>query len=48
MEPDTIFIKNGAPVYKGTAKAVREILSIKGFSNSWPPSSLNLNPIKKI
>ena len=41
-------MEDGAPVHKGAAKAVRERLSIKGFSNSWPPSSPDLNPIEKV
>ena len=48
MEPNTIFIENSTPVYKGTVKAFRERLSIKGFNNSWPLSSPDLNPIKKV
>ena len=48
MEPNTIFIEDNAPVHKGAAKAVRERLSIKGFSNSWPLSLLDLNSIKKV
>ena len=39
-------MEDGAPVYKGAVKAVRKRLSIKGFSNSWPLNSLDLNPIK--
>ena len=41
-------MEDGAPVHKGAAKAVHKRLSIKGFSNSWPPSSPDLNPIKKV
>jgi hypothetical protein len=48
MEPDTIFMEDSVLVYKGAAKAVRKRLSIKGFSNNWPLSSLDLNPIKKV
>ena len=48
MEPNTIFMEDGALVYKGVVKAVRKRLSIKGFSNNWPLSLLDLNPIKKV
>jgi len=48
MKPNTIFIKNGVLVYKGIIKVVHKRLSIKGFSNNWPLSSLDLNPIKKV
>ena len=48
IEPNTIFMEDGALVHKGAAKAVRKRLSIKGFSNNWPLSSPDLNPIKKV
>jgi DDE superfamily endonuclease len=48
MEPDTIFIEDGAKVHLSFAKAVRKALNIQGFSQGWPPSSPNLNPIKKV
>ena len=48
IEPNTIFIKDGALVYKGVVKAVCKRLNIKGFSNNWPPRLLDLNPIKKV
>ena len=41
-------MEDGAPVQKGAAKAVRKRLGIKGFSNNWPLSLLDLNPIKKV
>jgi hypothetical protein len=41
-------MEDDALVYKGAAKAVRERLGIKGFSNSWPLSLPDLNPIKKV
>ena len=48
MEPNTIFIEDSVLVYKRAAKAVHKRLSIKEFSNSWPLSSPDLNPIKKV
>ena len=48
MEPDTIFMEDGAKVHLGAAKAVRQRLKIQGFSRPWPPSSPDLNPIKKV
>ena len=41
-------MEDGALVYKGAVKVVCERLGIKGFSNSWPLSLLDLNPIKKV
>ncbi|OCK88086.1 uncharacterized protein K441DRAFT_647322 [Cenococcum geophilum 1.58] len=48
MEPDTIFMEDGAKVHLGFAKAVRKALNIRGFSQWWPPSSPDLNPIEKV
>ena len=48
MEPDIIFMEDSTLVHKGAAKAAYERLNIKGFSNNWPPSSPDLNPIKKV
>lgn len=48
MEPDTIFMEDGAKVHLGFAKAVHKALNIRGFSQGWPPSSPNLNLIEKV
>ena len=48
MEPDTIFMEDGAKVHLGAAKAVRQRLKIQGFSRPWLPSSPDLNPIEKV
>ena len=48
MEPNTIFTENSVLVYKGIVKAFYKRFGIKGFNNSWPLTSLDLNPIKKV
>ena len=48
MEPDTIFMEDGAKVHLGFTKAVCKALNIQGFSQGWPPSSPDLNLIEKV
>lgn len=43
---EVILIKDGAPVHKGYAKAVRAVLGILGIK--WPASSPDLNVIEKV
>jgi hypothetical protein len=40
------FIEDGAKVHKGKARLPRLNYGVYGFD--WPPSSSDLNPIKKI
>ena len=43
---EVIFIEDSAKVHKGKAKLPRLNKGIRGFN--WPPSSPDLNPIKKV
>ena len=46
LGPEYIFIKDGAKVYARSTRLPRLQHRIRGFS--WPPSSPDLNPIKKV
>jgi len=46
LGPEYIFIEDGAKVYLGYAKRARLEHSVRGFQ--WPPSSPDLNVIKKV
>ena len=44
---NTVFMEDGAKVYQGYAKKVRQDVNIRSFC-FWPPSSPDLNPIEKV
>jgi transposase len=46
QKEEFIFMEDGAKVHKGYARLPRLNRGLRGFS--WPPSSPDLNPIKKV
>jgi hypothetical protein len=46
LGPEYIFMEDGSKVYKGKVRLPRLEHGIRGFN--WPPSLLDLNPIKRV